>query len=652
MTHAANLRTTLGKQGVPFHIDAVAEDEHPWERRESDPAATRDRMKSGPGAGRIQTQERYQIYQYLHSMPRCTEVMERERGDRDGAVGDTRPLDSTIVIAIHHIDGKAYGALSVLREWGATDMATVFVGYNPLMEDIYRPELDEIPDDKLTTCIIQAIHESDEELFAEGTYEIVATFNKFPEGQAIPSDAFNEAFKSKGPGGGRMDFLQAMQSLTVYTLLHTLARAHRENKKVMVFEDGGYLHPIVNQALFGDWTVADLRKKFAVPPDDAADATLPKTMKESLSVFTGSTEYTRNGYNRSADIQEERGHLMSPLFSIACSNAKTQFEGDGIALACLMAITTVLYAAGDSLRLRNVLVMGARGSIGRRFLQHVATILDEPEKQLLGCDLKVDWPKSARGSRPDWSTAPDVPNKPCLAEASAFKKFDKRHVRGLDVIFGVTGGPTVDHATVEGDDIEDWLAHGSRSRLYMASGSTKTSEYTNVLGWINAMLEKTGNREVCGRKVLRITPGPIDDQLSDAAVQQMEVAWEEAGTMRKPPEGSKLSIKRNFGTQFVFEIEADGEAGTTEEKTIYLLNNTMPVNFMFYGTPAEILDYSYAQLLDVTAKLGIRAKELTEARVYATDYSLAATEGVWNATGIAKDYPVPLSSGKPLPGGE
>ena len=95
----------------------------------------------------IHTKETFEIYNCLKNMPQCIKSMELTRGDKDGVIGTNRPLENTICVAIHHIDDKSYGGLCVLREWGATDMATVFVGYNPLQTMIWRDMLNDIPDD-------------------------------------------------------------------------------------------------------------------------------------------------------------------------------------------------------------------------------------------------------------------------------------------------------------------------------------------------------------------------------------------------------------------------------------------------------------------------------------------------------------------------
>jgi hypothetical protein len=184
--------------------------------------------------------------------------------------------------------------------------------------------------------------------------------------------------------------------------------------------------------------------------------------------------------------------------------------------------------------------------------------------------------------------------------------------------------------------VEDWLVNGGRKQLFIASGSTKTSEFPTSLLWLNTLIQTPPEqRTVGGRRVISVTPGPIDDELADAAVQEVDPQV-------------PVHVKRNFGTRFDFVIAAATDAPSVS-KSIFLLNNTMPINFMFYGTPVEILDYSLAQLLDVTALLARRAPGLSAAQVYATDYSLNATQGVWMANTIDRDFVVPKPAGIPLP---
>lgn len=71
------------------------------------------------------------------------------------------------------------------------------------------------------------------------------------------------------------------------------------------------------------------------------------------AVFVGSVELTRNGYDMKAAIGETR-EMNTKLFYIAASYEKIMLEGDSITLACLDALSQVLYSTGCSLRNRNV----------------------------------------------------------------------------------------------------------------------------------------------------------------------------------------------------------------------------------------------------------------------------------------------------------
>lgn len=592
----------------------------------------------------IHTKENYKIYNCLRNMPQCIKSMEITRGDKDGVIGTNRPLENTICVAIHHIDDKSYGGLCVLREWGSTDMSTIFVGYNPLQTMIWRDMLNDIPDDLFTTCILESTPpEAGSPSWAEGIYKIVDSFSKFPAERQLPSSKFNNIFsgtdKTKNPTGKPLTFLLAQRSLTAYNFLQAMARGYKLKKQVFVWEDGGYLNPIIDQAIYDNISVAEFRKRHMIPDDLETDSILPKDFAAAMKgVFLGSVELTRNGYDMSAAIAEVRP-MKTNFFSIAASYEKIMLEGDSITLACLDALSQVLYSTGCSLRERNVLVMGARGNLGRLSVGHLANILESSNKQLWGCDLKLAWPKPKPGTIPDWAkwSACDVPLNNVVGEAVAYKDFKEEERYGFDVIIGWTGGPRtkivngqkVNYKTIDGDDIADWLTFGDKkANLYLVSGSTKTVEFSDVLVWLESIMKKMPSERVINGILLDdLIAGPIPDQLSIAAVAQM---W--------PNQNPPTTIKRNFGTQFTFKFKQNGVQVT---KTIYLVNNTMPINFMYYGTPTEIMDMTYSQV--TSCAVALMSNKNGGCGIYPTDYSRKATKDVYLGQPLDKDYPFPPS---------
>ncbi|WP_282016119.1 hypothetical protein [Marinifilum flexuosum] len=599
----------------------------------------------------IHTKENYKIYNCLKRMPNCIKSMEITRGDKGAKIGTNRPLENTICVAIHHIDDKTYGGLCVLREWGATDMSTIFVGYNPLQTMIWREILDDIPDALFTSCILQSRPPlPGSPAWAEGIYEIVKSFNKFPADRSLPSDSFNKIFSGndivKNPLNKPLTFLNAQRSLAAYNFLQAVARGHEDKKQVFVWEDGGYLNPIIDQAIHDNISIAEFRKIHMVPDDANTDRILPEQFADAMKdVFLGSVELTRNGYDMSAVIGEERD-MKTRFFSIAASYEKIMLEGDSITLACIDALSQVLYSTGYSLRDRTVLVMGARGNLGRLSVGHIANILESSKDQLWGCDIKLAWPKPEPETIPDWAmwSACDVPLENVAGEVFAYKDLESKARYDIDVILGWTGGPRtrtekdpetgeekeVIYETITGQDVADWLTIGDKkSSLYLVSGSTKTVEFADVLTWLESVLNQpTEQKTINGIVLDALIPGPIPDQLSIAAVQQM---WPD----QTPP---PTTIKRNLGTQFTFVFK---QKGIQVSKTIYLLNNTMPVNFMYYGTPTEIMDLTYSQV--TSCAVALMENKNIENGIYPTDYNNKATRKVYLGRDLKKDYPFPPS---------
>lgn len=418
----------------------------------------------------VVTRENYKIYSCLKEMPHCIKSMKIGRGDKDGIIGTNMPLKNTICVAVHHLDDKSYGGLCVLREWGATEMFNIFVGYNPLQAKIWKNMLDDIPNDLFNACILETVPNSGSApAWAEGIYRIANDIYKFPASSELPSDDFDKIFdgtdKVKNPSGKPLNFLNAQRSLCAYNFLRAIARGRAENRKVFVWEDGGYLNPIIDQSIEDNLTVAQFRSLYMIPDDPKTDRLLPELFSEAIEdIFIGSVELTRNGYDMSAVIAASR-KMNTRLFSIAASYEKIMLEGDSITLACLDALSQVLYSTGNSLRNRNVLVMGARGNLGRLSVGHLANILENSEKQLWGCDLKLNWPKPTPGSIPEWAewSACDKALSNVAGEVAAYSDLPKSVRYDLDVIFGWTGGPRkvsmdgreVTYQTVSGKDVAE-----------------------------------------------------------------------------------------------------------------------------------------------------------------------------------------------------
>lgn len=676
-------------------------------------------IPSGPRAAPFRTLYNYYIYKYLTMMPQCVASLQQARGDPSpDVIGTKQPLADTIIMAMHHIDGKTIGGLCVLRELGATTQYGVFIGYDPIEIPIYFGDFDHTGDgcDPLPTEAMQAtiLQMTGTSMFGDGTYQL-APEQRFAT--PLPSAALNSSFL-KGRSGKAMTFEQANRALGGFVLLRAFAEALTTGKRVIIFEDGGYLNPIVDEAIdkHMSLSVKEFRALHGIPAEDETDAALPRMMADVVAqAMVGTCELTRNGYDATRALYERRraesedpnngsgsfgpishtsgnggnsgrntptgaqcaddmcsttsvhdaaaaggtlsrknsgvgalgsGYVNTRFFSIAASHLKIMIEGDNITLACLNGLNQVLFSRGWSLSDRNVCVMGSRGNLGRRFCTHVRSALGPRYKDaLVGFDMKLGWPAPGPLDTPQWQTPWNAPNTDCGAEYIDFKAIPLAQRRALDVIFGFTGGPTTDvsdprvrYGTYGGDDFADWLVNGTKPVLFLASGSTKTSEFEDVLTFLAYLLKlPTRLRKVNGVPV-DLEVAPIPDVLTLAAV-------EAAGL-------DTSKITRNFGTQYAFRLHMPG-APRPVVKVLYLVNNTMPVNFLWYGTPDEIIDFTFSQVTSATARLSALYKEKQDALLpgmYPTDYVRAGTTGVYMSERLTKDYNSPPSSGVPSHG--
>ena len=61
---------------------------------------------------------------------------------------------------------------------------------------------------------------------------------------------------------------------------------------------------------------------------------------------------------------------------------------------------------------------------------------------------------------------------------------------------------------------------------------------------------------------------------------------------------------------------------------------------MFYGVPTEVIEENLAQLVDASVSLRRKAGTLNT-RLYAVDYDIAASEGIFKSKVPARDLPLP-----------
>lgn len=587
--------------------------DHPFCMMSLDPMAHREKFIRTAAKGGTKSQ--FKVDDYVHNMPAVGGLVEAAK-----EIGDPKPFANTSILMIQHITAEVLGCISALRSLGCKDLTTVFVGYNADAEKAYRPDLLDLPDDE-SRCFILANSTTTSTDQAQGVYSVKRDFTILPEAEKVKMqyDQLDKVMKEHN-----MTFIQAMRCLCMGTFFKQLARSSAEGRELIVLEDGGYITPILNQSASDGLTVAEVRKQHFCPVDEETDSKLGDTLQMSDVLknnrVVGTVEYTRNGYDHDVDTQNAYGgKLFIPNMAVAVSFKKTQIEASGVAESCLNAITSAMYSYGMVLKHRDALVIGSRGNIGRWFIRSLHARLDRrgldstEKPKVIGCDIKVGH-KQGTAPIPTWQKRDDEPSLPDIEERASYNDFDQTRLHDLDLVIGITGGPTPGHQTMSREHLIDWLANGKKDTIFIASGSTKTDEFPDLLAWVNEALEAS-SVNLLGREST-IAKMDLRDALS----------------------------KRSFGARYQFVINGKNGA-KAQTKNVIFLNNLMPINFLFFGVPTEIIDQTLAQLLSVTANLHRQAPKIDMPRVFAIDYDRIASENVYGAIIPEHDIPIPPTAG-------
>ena len=361
----------------------------------------------------------------------------------------------------------------------------------------------------------------------EGHYKLSTHYSHLPDADLVVG-----ALRSHD-----REYLSAMRAAAVVPFLRQVERAHAAGDRCLLVEDGGYLGPVVQDALLRGLDTATFARElgFACP------------IAAPLSDFVGgrlmaTVEHTRNGFDRLAAVEARHGRLALPSYSIAISRLKRVVESREVAASVLAAVETVLHAEGWILSRRSVLVLGSRGAIGGELTRALIARLDEGRLGLCGVDLRVgdgvgELPREAR-------SLDGLPSEAWL---------------DTDLVLGVTGD-----SVLQGHDLERWLCEGRRPFLTLASGSTKKVEFRDLMAWFDALCSE---------------PNPT------LGGQRVEVRVEELLDPR---------TLRLYGHRWVVRF-ADGR-----ERKVLALGQLTPINFLFYGVATELIDEVLAQLVTVS----------------------------------------------------
>lgn len=436
------------------------------------------------------------------------------------------PLEGVRVLLVHHLTAEVLGLIAALRQLGCRDLEVHFVAYGGEAPTAYLDPLLDLPEDEFYCLSLVNVPHRDK---VEGHYVLSSQFSPVSKNSRLPSLL-----------QGKDHYYDAMRVVTRARFDELIERARNEGGRCLVIEDGGYVAPGVNQ--------------------DCLSRRIPA---EHFQPLIGTVEHTRNGFDRLQAVEAEYGQLAFPAYSIAVSKLKLDFEAWEVAGTILNAVENVLNAAGRVLSQRNCVVLGSRGAIGGHLMNMLRNRLRHPDEQLLGVDLKV------------------CGEEPGSRECIRYQDLPIGRRRSLDLVIGVIGA-----CVLTCEDMEDWLLHATRSTLTLASGSTKTEEFSGLARWLDGLLNSTEPR--IGGHPVAIRMRELNDTITS----------------------------RVYGHVYTFRI--DTGAGILIERELWLLSNLTPVNFLFYGVPTEVIDLVIAELLSCSLGL-LRNHDGLEPRLHAVD---------------------------------
>lgn len=342
----------------------------------------------------------------------------------------------------------------------------------------------------------------------------------------------------------RPDFMKAMQTAAAHLFFMELLAAKANNQKLLLIEDGGYLAPLINTLCLDSKTVGQAMTALGIIPlptfaDTLEQAALLPLKQFIANTYCGSVEHTRNGFDMLEEICLTRDGLAFPALTIAISKLKNTEEARECATSILNAFETILHSRGLLTSSRNVLVLGCRGNIGRNLMRQTAHRMHSGK--LCGVDLAAS-DSAAR-------------------EFAAIDAVPEADFLNIDTVIGVTG-----RSILKQGQLEKLALRGTKRDLFFVSGSTKTAEFEDLARWLNA---------------LQLSPAP------EIAGTPVHVS---VAQLKDPQTG----VVQGNRVRLLF---GHTPACGLPYKDLYLLGDLMPLNFLYYGVPTELMDLVFTQLM-------------------------------------------------------
>lgn len=159
-------------------------------------------------------------------------------------------------------------------------------------------------------------------------------------------------------------YMAAMTKLVETRLVRSIQNCIQEKTKLLIYEDGGYVVPLIYQ-IYQD-SNHDLHSLIKRAVDE--------------NIIEGAVEVTVAGERRDlAAIESHGGKALLPVLSTARDDLKAVFESKGVSQAVIDSTSTALGRLGlPTFETRKVAVIGGNGAIGTRLVEELTEMQNTP----------------------------------------------------------------------------------------------------------------------------------------------------------------------------------------------------------------------------------------------------------------------------------
>ncbi|HPN32299.1 MAG TPA: hypothetical protein PKY81_15215 [bacterium] len=485
------------------------------------------------------------ISEYLDLMPALKKCVFSIQGD----------FKKFRIVLVHHITKEILGLIKAFDILKFANLSTLFIKYKGIA-----------PDE-----LIESILALDESAYQFYSLQKVET-SESVEGNYVLSNQYSPVNKLAGLDAqlrnSGLNFAGAMRLAAGNIFFREAFEAKRLKQKIILIEDGGYLASAINRFCLENKSVEYALTNFGIKerfegieyfPDKTE---LSQDLKTWLSrIFFGSVEHTKNGFLSVKEVETEFDGLAFPACSIAMSNVKNSEEARECAVSIINAIESIFNGRGKVISNRNIMIIGSRGYIGKNLTLQLSHKINKGT--LCGVDITVEKKNQTFFEN-------KYGNK--FIEYDSIENIPEEIFLNTDLIIGITG-----ISVLKQNEIEKLILSGKKKELFFASGSTKTAEFEDLSNYLQS-LKESDNPKICGT--------PIKLEISHLKDPQTGMI-----------QGNKIRIyfDKNENNDYGIELP--------EYRDLYLLGDLMPINFLYYGVPTEIIDLILEQLLRVTAGL-------------------------------------------------